>query len=280
MQTAEVGRRYEAGSVVGSVDAGVAFVVPPAYYAGYNPQENAFMVISDTQPGLLIVEALSNIDLDSAVAQLGQSFQTSSEVTVVPQGQAQITGNVARASFAVYMPNGALPLYVMGVAGQAGNVFIVAGLGGPSEQAVVQELVERVAASTTLFTPTRASATTMAGQLAGAHLSRSHSSSGTGIMDSSSIQLDLCSDGAYAYTASSNVGVSVSSQDGASMSGLSSSSDEEQGRWVMESGLLGPVLVLHANTGGIETYLGLLEAGGTLYVDGLPVMLARSSRCF
>lgn len=275
-----MGRRYEAGSVVGSADAGVAFVVPPAFYAGYNPQENAFMVISDTQSGLLIVEALSNIDLGSAVAQLGQSFQASSEVTLVPQGQAQVTGNVARASFTVYLPSGALPLYVMGVAGQAGNVFIVAGLGGPTEQAVVQELVERVAASATLFTPTRTSATTAAGQLAGANLSRSSSSSGTGIMDSSSIQLDLCSDGGYAYSASSNVGVTVNSPDGASMSGLSSSSDEEQGRWVMESGLLGPVLVLHANTGGTETYLGLLEASGTLYVDGLPVMLARSSRCF
>lgn len=283
MQQAVVGRRYEAGSVVGSADAGAAFVVPPAYYAGYHPQENVFMLISDTQPGLVVVQALSHMNLQSAVAQLGQSFQAGNDTTVQPQGQPQVTGNVARASFLVLSPNGALPLYVMGASGAAGNVLIVAGLGGPTEQNAIQQLVERIQAGATLFAPSRASATAAAAQLAGAQLWRSSSHSGTGVsdgvVDDSSIQLDLCSDGSYAYTASANVGVSVYGTDGGGASLLSRSSEEEHGRWAVESGLLGPVLVLQAATGGVETFLELLEAGGTLYVDGLPVATGRSARC-
>ncbi|MFA5594369.1 MAG: hypothetical protein WDA15_03700 [Trueperaceae bacterium] len=282
MLPAQVGRRYEAGSVVGSADAGVAFMVPPGFYAGYHPQENVFMVISDTQPGLVIVEALSDLDLQSALQQLSQSF-ASGDATVYPQGQPTVTGNVARASYTVLSGNGALPLYVMGVAGGANNVLIVAGLGAPTEDAVVRDLVERVAASTTTFEPTRASANSAAAQLAGAELRDSASSSNadpnSGFVDQRSVELHLCPNGSYAYAASSQFSVSVYGDAGGGMTGRSDSSEEDYGQWSMVSGLLGPVVVLRSSQGGGDTYLPLLQADGALYVDGLAVSVGRSGRC-
>lgn len=282
MAPAQVGRRYEAGAVVGSTDAGVAFSVPAGYYAGYHPQENAFMVMSDTQPGLVIVEALSHLDLRSAVAQLGQAFE-SEGATVLPQGQPTVTGNVARASFTVLSANGSLPLYVMGVAGPADNVLIVAGLGGPQEQQVVQALVENLAGGATVFQPTRASADAAAAQLSGAHLwrrsSNSSADSNSGYLDSSSVDLHLCQNGAYAYASSSRFSVNVYGADGGGVMGGSDSSQEEYGRWSTESGLLGPVVVLRSDQGGPDTFVALLQADGVLYVDGLPVQVGRSSRC-
>lgn len=281
MLPAQVGRRYEAGSVVGSADAGVAFIVPPAYYAGYHPQENVFMVISDTQPGLVIVEALSDLGLQNALQQLGQSFQ-SGDSTIYPQGQPTVTGNVARASYTVVGANGALPLYVMGVAGNANNVLIVAGLGGPQEEAVVRDLVERIGAGTTVFEPTRANASSAASQLAGAELRSSSSSSNadlnSGFMDQSSVELHLCPNGQYVYASSSRFSVSVYG-DAGSMTGGNNSSEEDYGQWGIVSGLLGPVVVLRSNQGGDDTYLPLLQVDGTLYVDGLAVNVGRSGRC-
>lgn len=240
------------------------------------------MVISDSQPGLVVVEALSDLDLQSAVAQLSRAFQ-SGDAAVQPDGQPNVAGNVARAAFTVFSSNGAMPLYVMGVAGSANNVLIVAGLGAPQEQAQVRELVERIAASASVFQPSRASATTAAGQLAGAQLFSGSSSSSTdansGVIDNSSIELHLCPSGEYAYASSSRFNVSVYGTDGGSVTGSNSSSEEDYGQWSMVSGLLGPVIVLRSYQGGDDTFLAVLQAGGMLYVDGLAVQVNRSARC-
>lgn len=282
MRTAQVGQRYESGSLVGSADAGVAFTVPPDYYAGYHPQEHMFMIVSDTRPGLLAVEALSHMDLRSAVTQLGRSFQ-SGETTLLPQGEPDIRGNVARANFTVHSANGTLALYVMGVAGDHDNVLIVAGLGAPQERSEVTNLVEQVAASAALFAPTEVSGSTAAGRLAGAQLYRSSShseaDSNSGVIDDSSTELHLCADGSYAYASRSHFSVSVYGMAGGGATGSNSSSEEDQGSWTMASGLLGPVLVLRSDWGDEATFLSLLEAQGTLYVEGLPVMVSSSPRC-
>lgn len=281
-QPAQVGTRYESGSRVGSDAAGVSFVVPGGYYAGYHPDLNLFVVLSDTAPGLVAVSALSSIDKEEAIAELSASFE-SSDGMLVPQGQPSVTGHEVRARFSLVGSGGARYLYLMGVGGPAGNVLILAGLGAPQEQAAVDALVEGMARSAAITAPTRASATAAAGQLAGVQLRRSSSRSQAGLsdgyVDHAAIELDLCSNGKYAYLSSSQVSVSVYGQDGGSVGGTSSSAEEDQGQWSVESGLLGPVIVLRSQWGGGASYLELLQAGDALYVDGLPVQTSRSPRC-
>ncbi len=283
MQPAQLERRYEGGTRIGSHDAGVSFVVPQGYYAGYHAGENAFMVVSDSQPGLVVVEALSHLPLDEALAQLGTAF-ASGDTTLYPQGQPQVADGVARARYSVVTPQGQLALYLMGVAGPSANVLIVGGLGAPHESGAVEALVEAIAGSTVMTPPTRASAQNAAAQLAGARLGRSSSTSSSSTNDShfssSSTSLDLCANGGYAFVHRSQVSASVTGVGGGGVDASSSDMEEDQGSWSVESGLLGPVVVLRSAQGGAPTFLGLLEASGTLYVDGQPVRVAQSSNCF
>lgn len=283
MQLAQVGQVYQAGTRVGSAGAGASFVVPASYYAGYHPGENAFLIMSDSQPGLVIVSALSRMSVDDAVAQLGGAFE-SDGTTLYPQGQPQRQGNVVRARYSVVTGQGQGAAYLVGVAGDGGNVLVLAALGAGHEAGVLETLVEGIVASALLTTPTRTSADTAAANLAGAQFRVADSTTSNGFDDSafssSSTELDLCRDGSYRYRYHYAFNATVQGAGGAG--GVTASDRdlrEDFGSWQMESGLLGPVVVLASGQGGDRTYLPLLESGGTLYVDGMPVTVGASPNC-
>jgi|GEM_PF-1186840 len=283
LQPAQMGRRYEAGSRVGSTSAGVSFVVPRDYYAGYLASENQFVIVSDTRPGLVVVRALTNMPLPEAVVQLSGAWQTS-DTLLVPQGQTRVEGSVARASFAVSGPQGQGALHVVGVGGGAGNALLFGAFGAAHESEALLALAEELAASAVLSPPSREDARHAAAQLAGVQLSLGSSTSGGGYNDShfssSSTRLDLCSDGRYAYAYRSMTSVSVG--DFGELGGVgasSSDSEEAYGRWSVESGLLGPVLVLRADDGSGDTYRDLHEVNGSLYLNTTPVNVGRSPNC-
>ncbi len=277
LSVARIGQRYEAGGRVGSPDAGVSFIIPEGYYAGYHPGQNAFVLISDTSPGLVAVSALSVIELEDALRELGQSF-SAGELMMQPQGTPQVSGNVARARFTAFAPQGQLALYIMGVAGSSGNVLTMAGLGTAAESAQVEQLVEAIAASAILSPPSKADASDASGRLAGLRLSIASSDSSTGITggaySSTSRWLDLCSAGNYEYQYQYRFSADVP--------GVAASDSEtrrDSGRWQVESGLLGPVVVLRSAQDGSVTYLPLLEEAGALYVDGAAVTTQASPNC-
>lgn len=283
---ARTGQRYEAGTRIGSPDAGASFIVPDGYYAGFHPGENAFVVVSDTRPGLVIATALSFMELDVAVRELGRAFDADGLV-LQPQGSPQVTDGVARGRFTAFGPQGQLALYIIGVAGSSGNVLTIAGLGTAAESAQIEQLVEAIAASAILSAPLKADASDASNRLTGLRLSIASSDSSTGVsggaFSNTSRWLDLCSSGSYEYQYHYSFSADVPGADGPGSFGGVSASDSEtrrdSGRWAVESGLLGPVVVLHSAQEGSSTYLPLLEEAGALYVDGVAVMTGTSPNC-
>lgn len=277
-QLAQPGRRYEAGTRIDAPWAGVSFTVPDGYYAGYAPDLSAFLVVSDTLPGLIMIDALSQLPLDNGLSALMSTFQTD-QLTLIPQGQPRLEGDTVRALFTAQTRTDQGTAYLMGRAGPARNALMAAAIGATSEQQQLQGLLEGMMASALLTDPDPTAAGQWRQRLAGAQLGIS-SSSGSGGYDGSSVYsssrttLDLCSDGSYAYHYSYFLSASVPG-----MGASDRDRDEDQGRWQVVFGLLGPYLALDSYSTGQRSHIALLEADGSLHLDGTRVRTERSGLC-
>lgn len=271
------GQQYNAGTRVQSTGDGVSFVIPRDWLGGLRPNQPAFMLGSNTKPGIGLVIMRASATIADIEGLLNTAQNLGDGVVLYPAGPPQKTATEYRLNFS----GGQYTGLAVGKLGAEGNGVIFF-FGGPADQqsyytGLMQQLV-----SSLQFFPPQVSAEVQRWQqlLAGMMLKQMSSYysggyDGSYVGGSSSKTLHLCSDGSYAYTSSSSLGV----DGGGGASGYSGGSGEDSGRWRVEVIGARVTLVLQSQDGSSSMFGITMNEKGETYVDGERAYRVQSDRC-
>lgn len=272
----EVGRQYPGGTRVESASDGVSFAIPAEWMGGLPPDSPAFMLGSETRSGIGMIIMRATASWEDIEQFLNQPQDFGGGVVLTPSAPSTRTGR----GYEIDLANALYAGHAIGRIGEAGNGVIVF-FGGPAEQAPYYRELAAVTADSVGFGPPRTEAG--AGQwqafLAGKMLKRmssyySGSTDGAYVGSSSSQTLHLCSDGSYAYSSRSSMGV----DGGGGVSGYNAGDVRQTGRWTVE--IIGArVLLTLRGSDGEFTQHTLQVQGEHTYVDGERVYRVPSDRC-
>ena len=272
----QTGQQYGAGTRVESSADGVSFVIPEEWLGGLPPEAAAFVLGSNTRPGLGMIIMRPATSWQEIELFLGQPQDLGGGVVLSPSSPGQRTGR----GYEIGLANAMYAGHAIGRLGEQGNGVIVF-FGGPAGE---RDYYARLAASTAesvAFAAPRESDTTQQwrAHLAGMMLKRSSSyysdgNDGSYVGGSSSQSLHLCSDGSYAYLSRS----SVAADAGGGTSGYSGGDGAEHGQWNVET--IGDRVLLNLRSvNGEVSQHALTVQGDKTYVDGERALRVQSDRC-
>lgn len=271
------GQQYNAGTRVQSTGDGVSFVIPRDWLGGLRPNQAAFMLGSNTKPGIGLVIMRASASMADIEGLLNTAQNLGDGVVLYPAGSPQKTANEYRLNFS----GGQYTGLAVGKLGPGGNGVIFF-FGGPADQqAYYNGLMQQLVASLQFFQPQVSSEVQRWQQLLSGMMLKQMSSyysgggaDGSYVGGSSSKTLHLCSDGSYTYASSSSLGV-----DGGGASGYSGGSGEDNGRWRVEVIGARVNLVLQSQDGSSSMYGISMNEKGETYVDGERAYRVQSDRC-
>jgi hypothetical protein len=277
----QAGREYRAGELVRSPWTGVSFTVPASLIGAYDGEVGAFLLGDAAEPTVMLgVFAYSEGTTDE-VASLVLTALTERGYNLSPRGEPDLSEHEASGWYDVTSDEGRGLLYGFVRRGAPGNVVAVAALGAPDKEAKLKQLTDAVAQSVQFAVPQAAQWRQLAqGKTYSTTSSGSDFSPGGGGAasgaSSSRTQLDLCSDGSYAYQSSSETYISV--EGAGSMS--SSSSDEHVGRWWLVADVIGSAWLVLEATDGREFHWSVVEQDDGVLIDGQRYGVGPGQRCY
>ncbi|MCB0295444.1 MAG: hypothetical protein KDG51_09445, partial [Calditrichaeota bacterium] len=212
---------------------GVSFVIPQDWLGGLRPNQAAFMLGSNTKPGIGLVIMRASASMADMDGLLNTAQNLGDGVVLYPAGAPQKTATDYRLNFS----GGQYVGMAVGKLGPGGNGVIFF-FGGPAEQqSYYNRLMQQMVSSLKFVQPQVSGEVQRWQQLLSGMMLKQMSSyysggsaDGSYVGGSSSKTLHLCSDGSYAYAGSSSLGV----DGGGGSSGYSGGSGEDYGRWRVE----------------------------------------------
>lgn len=273
-----VGQQYQAGARVLSASDGVSFVIPGEWLGALPANSPAFILGSNTKPGVGMVIMKAKATLNDAIALLNTPQDLGEGVVLYPEGMPEQTGNRVRIRYNAGQYIGR----ATAVVGKKGNGAIFF-FGGPANQAGYYEKMIRDLVASCQFSSPEASGEAQRWRqlLSGMMLKRmsSYYSSGLDgayVGGSSSQTLHLCSDGSYAYSSNSSLGVDAG---GGGSSGYSGGNNAEYGRWELETTGASVSLVLRAQNGEVTYNTIQMNQEGHTILNGERAYRVQSERC-
>lgn len=275
------GQQYPGGSQVSSAQSGISFQIPTQWLGGLPVGGAAFILGSNTQPGMGLVIMRGQGRMQDIQGLLASEQDLGSGVVLYPSGIPRIEGQRMTAEYS----NGLYYGYAIGELSDAGNGLVIF-FAGPQDQArTYQSLSEDVLKSVRYSKPQISPLVQQwKQQLSGMMLKRLSSYYSGGGVDgsyvggSSSQTLHLCSNGQYAYAYSSDFSVDGGNTGGYSAGGYGSSGDEDQGQWDVESLGTQVTLVLRSQDGSQSMHSLSMQNEETM-VDGERAYRVQSDRC-
>lgn len=277
-QVLEAGREYRAGTRVRSPWTGVTFAVPEGMVGMYDAEVRAFQMAPTQQGQYLVgVFAFSEGEIEE-VAEVIHGRLSELGVSIQPRGDVAQTPDRLAGSFDAMTPEGPGVLYGIIERGDPGNVIAVLALGAPRQESRLRPLAGAVVGSATFGTP---GAAQWRREAAGNAYVRGASgsdyspgvSSGSGASGTRD-QIDLCSDGTYAYEYHSESYVSI---EGASAS--SESQDRHVGGWWLVADIAGGATLVLEATDGRVFHWSVAETPSGVEIDGATYAVQPSGRC-
>jgi len=260
-------------------EAGLSFTIPEGWLGGVPAGSAAFVMGSETQPGVIIALTHQGSTTDEVLAELDQPVALDEGVTMQVQGQPQVDDPWVKAQIIASDGAQMLPGYLMALVredgpgalfiafGQASANFyrkLVAGLAGSLKLTPPQAPVEPSQLDTSKLVEDSPLAQQWRGRLAGKKVSFRESYSSGGMSGGYALSRDyyLCSDGRFAYRDTSSMAVYVEGY-----SASSASPEYAEGRWRVVTQEGQAMLELRWGDGRI-TYRALDHAEGRTYLDG------------
>ncbi len=278
-EVAQIERQYQGGTRIKSEGAGVSFLVPESYVAGFLPAAQSFQIASTTQQGAIAVQTYSKSNLSAQLQQFGQAFEDRG-IQFVPQTQPQLLGDTLTMTYG-FVANGQQGfMSILAKESSANNVLLLTSFGAISEQTRLEALAQEVMNSAQFAIPNQPLLTQLQQQFAGQAFRKINSTNsnadlqtGIGGGSSSTLTFDLCSNGQYNYNYSfqflmSGPGVSVTDQDG----------ENDQGLWQAGYSLLNPTIILNSVQGG-TSHIEVFSYGGETFINQSKVYLVPSENC-
>jgi hypothetical protein len=242
-----------------------SFKVPQNWKMG-NQQLSTTLLVSDSEPGIIVVHAGIYENFESCLVALSKGFQELKMTGQVVEGprEEKIAGlNGIFASYQGQAQDGTpVAARYRAVLSGRGVGIMVCGITTPEQIHVQGPRVDEVARTFKLgeFVPDRAAMAAIVGQWAKHQGSTSGSLSGPtgGTSSSSFASFTFNPDGTYSYSFEGSLSASTSVSDsGSQTSVFSGSSDSDQGRYFVAKG----ALILASSKGGCEIYEARMEGG-------------------
>jgi hypothetical protein len=252
------GEVYPPGSILGSAFLGRQFTLPNAWKAGFRDGTSTLLIVSDTEPGLILhFTSLSGTPLQVS-EQLGQSFSIGNFGGFERAGPAQLNGNQLAIDWrgVGFSDDGqsldSLGLRCLATTHPSGGVVAFVGLFTEPNRALMQQRLTELNRS--VVTVPRNTRTDLVQLLSGkSFIWVKASNSGNG-GNSGSLQrwteknAFLCP-GTYEITTQSESSFSGNLSGGAFYNGYSNSNSTEAGDWTIIETASGPIMVMISSNG-------------------------------
>jgi hypothetical protein len=152
MVEAVSGEAYPGGTRVDFPDMGLSFVVPEGWLGSIPEESTAFVMGSETQPGIIVALTHETTTADELVENLAEPMPLEEDVTLHAQGQPEVEPPWVKTAILVTDGTGYLPGYLMALVREdgPGALYIAFGQAGPQ---LFQRLVSGMAASTQTTAP-------------------------------------------------------------------------------------------------------------------------------
>jgi hypothetical protein len=152
MVEAVSGQAYPGGTRVDFPDMGLSFVVPEGWLGSIPEESDAFVMGSESQPGIILALTHGAATAQELVENLADPMPLDEGVTLHVQGEPQVDEPWVKAAILVTDGAGYLPGYLMALVREdgPGALYIAFGQAGPQ---FYQRLVSGLAASTRTTTP-------------------------------------------------------------------------------------------------------------------------------
>ena len=270
----QIGRTYNAGTRVRSPELGISFVVPSEWSGGVPDGVGAFLLASNTRPGLGLAMSQRSASRDEVLHAMGQPLTLDESTVLQPQGEPEVEGRWVKARFSWSDGFDTLAGRAMALVDPGGNGVLYVAVGPETEAGHYADLVAGLASSTIVAPvgqkvakPAAGGSTPLAEEwdahLRGRRLTyiTSYSSGSSGGF-SERKEAFLCRDGQFLYSNSSSLSVDTG---GASAFGGGQGSGGGEWKVVTEGSSAG--IEFRWRDG--ETSRHLLEfTDGKTYVDG------------
>ena len=270
------GQQYAPGTRIQVPSAGVSFVLPPEWLGGMPRGKPAFLMGSNTRPGLGMIIPHGQYDAQQVLRGLNGPQDFGEGVVLFPAGPPRQEGDKTW----LHYTGGPYVGYALVLPGPYKNAVVLAFVGPAQESQYYQQLIESMAAGVRFSAPQAGAESQQWRQLlAGMMLKQldsyySGSFDGSYVGGSSEKTLHLCSDGSFAYFSSSSV-----AGDAGLVGGYSGSSGNETGRWEVQTMGGQAVLVLKYASGQQSQHI-LTYDGQKTFLDGKRVYRVKSDRCY
>lgn len=261
---AETGQIYPAGRIIGSGFLGRQFTVPARWKAGMREGSSSLLIVSDTEPGLIIQFTSLAGNAAEFATTLGQSFYVGSFGGFVVQGEPQLVG--ARVTIEWrglgFTDEGesldGISMRCQAVVHPSGGAVAFVGLFTEPNRPVTERVLSEL--MTSVVTVPRATRADLVLRLSGrAFVWTKASNSGAG-GSSGSLQrwteknAFFCP-GTFEVTSRSESSFSGNVSGGGFYTGGSTSSSTETGDWTVIDAAGGPVLVMISSSGASAAFL-------------------------
>jgi hypothetical protein len=279
MVDVQPGQEYQSGTRVNFPALGISFDIPQQWIGGLPQGSSAFLMGSNSQPGLVVVLSHQAKSNDELVSYLNQPLPLDENMVLRVSGQPQVDGEWVNADVSTSDGSGTYQGYLKALVRREGTGIVIVAI-GPQEQAGYYRQLAGEIATSVRETATTSAAGQGAGDqqpsaansalaqewdqfLRGKRLTYLHSySSGSAGGYSTHYELDLCSDGSFFYYDRSHVSV-----DTGGAFGYSGGTTTNTGQWRITS--QGGQIVAEIRWQDGQTDYSLLEyVDNKTYVDG------------
>lgn len=267
----QAGQTYPGGTRVLAPAAGISFQVPANLQGGYDPDAEAFLIGSRSQPNTVVAVLAYSEGTVEEVGEVVMELLADQGMQLQPRGEPQFDGTTLRATFTVWAGGQQGVLIGAIRSGPPGNTVAVIGFGPETDESAIRSLGDGVLESTRFSAPQAAQ---WRQQLVGTrlvYLGQNSDYSPGGVGDASYAsqreeRYDFCGNGGYAYYMKSETYFSVEGAGGMS----STEEDGHQGSWRLVADISGAAhLVLEATDGQIRQYLVEERQDGVMVGEGI-----------
>lgn len=272
---AETGKVYPAGTVIGSGFLGRQFTIPAQWKAGLREGSSSLLIVSDTEPGLVIQFTSLAGSAAEFARNLGQSFYAGQFGGFVVQGEPQFSGAKVTLEWRGlgFTDEGesleGISLRCQAVVHPSGGAVAFVGVFTEPNRSVTERVLGELVAS--VLTVPRATQADLVNLLAGKSFTWVKAANTGNGGNSGSLQrwseknAFFCA-GTFEVTTRSESSFSGNVSGGGFYAGSSSSSSTDAGDWTVIGTAGGPVLVM-ISAGGASAALLQISGNSVIFGD-------------
>lgn len=125
----QTGVQYDAGTRVGMAALGMSFEIPSGWLGGMPPGAEAFVLGSNTKPGMVLVTGDTGMSVDAASQFFAQPLPLDALTVAQPEGTPSVSGSTITQSYTVSTGQGTMHGYGVGKVSKQGSGLAVVAFG-------------------------------------------------------------------------------------------------------------------------------------------------------